>query len=384
MTGCARADYLHADDAEVPPTRSITIAVQVAGRSGGDASEAIVTAMKGPRRGTTKASALVAAVLATILAGCGQQTTSANTNTNTNTTPLTASDASTSSTSSVATREASTTARTPGRRSSGAGRKSERGLAYSTASAQIVQPQPASGSCHAIGAGLYSRPDPRCTPGALNPAVTQANIRQTICRPGWTDTIRPPESVTEPEKAASMAAYGDAGPISSYEYDHFVPLELGGAVNDPRNLWPEPGASPNPKDAVEDALNRKVCNGQMTLAQAQRAIATNWIALAVPTSEPAPNGRTSTSTTTPTSAGSAASAKCTVSVSYNDRYHDYDVHVHSNQPSQTVTVTDAGGRTATWHTDASGYADVYLHAGSDASGDTITARVGNASCQGTL
>ena len=64
MTGCARTDYLHADDAELSPTRSITIAVQVAGRSGGDASEAIVTAMKGPRRGTTKASALVAAVLA--------------------------------------------------------------------------------------------------------------------------------------------------------------------------------------------------------------------------------------------------------------------------------------------------------------------------------
>ena len=145
-----------------------------------------------------------------------------------------------------------------------------------------MQPQPAPGSCHAIGAGLYSRPDPRCTPGALNPAVTQADIRQTICQDGWTDTIRPPESVTEPEKAASMAAYGDAGPTSSYEYDHFVPLELGGAVNDPRNLWPEPGASPNPKDAVEDALNRKVCDGQMTLAQAQRAIATNWIALAVP------------------------------------------------------------------------------------------------------
>ena len=361
-----------------PPTRSITIAVQVAGRSGGDASEGIVTAMKGPGRGTTKASALVAAVLAAVLAGCGQQTTS----TNTNTTPLTASGASTGSTGSVAAREASTTARTPGRRSSGAGRHSERGLAYSTASAQVVQPQPASGSCHAIGAGLSSRPDRRCTPGALNPDITQANIRQTICRPGWTDTIRPPASVSEPEKAASMAAYGDAGPISSYEYDHFVPLELGGAVNDPRNLWPEPGASPNPKDAVEDALNRRVCDGQMTLARAQRAITTNWIALAVPASEPAPNGRTST--TTPTSAGSAASAKCTVSASYNDRYHDYDVHVHSNHSSQAVTVTDAGGRTATWHTDASGYADVYLHAGSDASGDTITARVGNASCQGTL
>jgi hypothetical protein len=77
-----------------------------------------------------------------------------------------------------------------------------------------------------------------------------------------------------------MRAYGARGSASDYEYDHFVPLELGGATNDPRNLWPEPGASPNPKDAVEDELNRAVCEGRMTLAQAQRAIASNWIALA--------------------------------------------------------------------------------------------------------
>ena len=160
------------------------------------------------------------------------------------------------------------------------------------------------------------------------------------------------------------------------------PLELGGAVNDPRNLWPEPGASPNPKDAVEDELNREVCDGQMTLPQAQRAITTNWIAPAVPARKRRPSG------TRPATAPGGTPVRrrrpCAVTTSYNDRYHDYDVHVHSNQPSQTVTVTDAGGRTATWHTNASGYADVYLHAGSDASGDTITARVGNASCQGTL
>jgi hypothetical protein len=40
--------------------------------------------------------------------------------------------------------------------------------------------------------------------------------------PGWTASVRPPESVTEPEKRASIDAYGDAGPISSYEYDHFL------------------------------------------------------------------------------------------------------------------------------------------------------------------
>jgi hypothetical protein len=129
-----------------------------------------------------------------------------------------------------------------------------------------VQSQPPAGSCHAIGTGLYFRPDPSRTPGALNPAVTQSTIDQTICVDGWTDTVRPPKSVTETEKQASMAAYGDTGSLSDYEYDHFVPLELGGATNDPRNLWPEPGASPNPKDAVEDELRQEVCGGTLSLA----------------------------------------------------------------------------------------------------------------------
>lgn len=212
--------------------------------------------------------------------------------------------------------------------------------------------------------------------------MTQATIGQTICQQGWTSTIRPPESVTEPEKTASMAAYGDSGPMSGYEYDHFVPLELGGAVNDPRNLWPEPGASPNPKDTVEDDLRQKVCDGQMTLTQAQRAITTNWFTLATPGHAPA--SPTSTSSTTPAPAPPAAGGRCTLTASYSERYHDYDVYVHSDRPEQTVSVTDADGRTATWHTNSSGYADVYFYALTDAVGETITARVGGASCQTSL
>jgi hypothetical protein len=158
------------------------------------------------------------------------------------------------------------------------GSRSGSGLVFSTASGHHVQPQPAAGSCHASGHGELVRPDPHCTPGALNPAVTQATIDRTICVPGYTETIRPSESITEPEKLASMAAYGYSGrPPSDFEYDHLVSLELGGAVNDPRNLWPEPGASPNPKDSVEDALHRMVCDGQMLLAQAQHIIATDWV-----------------------------------------------------------------------------------------------------------
>jgi hypothetical protein len=139
-------------------------------------------------------------------------------------------------------------------------------------------------------------PDPRCTPGAVNPAVTQATLGQTICVPGYTKTIRPSESITEPEKLASMAAYGysDRSP-SDFEYDHLVSLELGGAVNDPRNLWPESGASPNPKDSVENALHRMVCDGQIPLAQAQHIIATDWLGWARSHGE----GTTSASTTSP-------------------------------------------------------------------------------------
>jgi hypothetical protein len=157
-------------------------------------------------------------------------------------------------------------------------------LAYSSASAYVIQRQPARGTCHAIGSGLFSRPDPHCTPGALDPAVTQRTIHTTICSYGWTSTVRPPESVSEPEKLASMAAYGAQLGPSAYEYDHLVPLELGGAVNDPRNLWPEPDyANPsgyylNPKDHTEYALRRLVCSGAMSLSAAQRAIASNWVA----------------------------------------------------------------------------------------------------------
>jgi len=157
------------------------------------------------------------------------------------------------------------------------------GLAYSTVSAHVIQRQPAAGSCHVRGSGLYSRPDVHCTPGALNPAVTQATIRSTICRSGWTATVRPPESITEPEKFESMAAYGDRKSASSYEYDHDVALELGGAVNDPRNLWPEPdylrpsGYYLNPKDHLGRALNRMVCDGEMTLSRAQGLIASDWV-----------------------------------------------------------------------------------------------------------
>jgi hypothetical protein len=147
-----------------------------------------------------------------------------------------------------------------------------------------VQAQPPPGSCRYSYSGAYPLPDTRCTPGAINPGVTQLDIASTICSPGYTTSIRPPESVTEPEKVASAAAYGYTGSLQTAEYDHLISLELGGDPNDPANLWVEPNDRPgaattyNTKDKLENTLNRLVCSGQMTLAAARQAIATNWVA----------------------------------------------------------------------------------------------------------
>ena len=89
-------------------------------------------------------------------------------------------------------------------------------------------------------------------------------------------SARPPASITAAEKRGNAAAYGYSGPLSGIEYDHLIPLELGGDPNDPRNLWVEPGASPNPKDGVESKLHQLVCEGRVPLAAAQEAIANDW------------------------------------------------------------------------------------------------------------
>lgn len=147
---------------------------------------------------------------------------------------------------------------------------------------------PAAGTCqyHTATDG-YALPDPLCTPGAIDTTVTQADIGSTICTSGYTSSVRPPEAMTEAAKDQSMDAYDSQGSASDYEYDHLVPLELGGS-SDVRNLWPElDTGSPsqfdstdsygeNAKDGVEDRLNAAVCAGDVTLAAAQQAIAANW------------------------------------------------------------------------------------------------------------
>jgi hypothetical protein len=139
-------------------------------------------------------------------------------------------------------------------------------------------------------------PDAACTPGAIDPAVTQDTIQQTICVAGYTARVRPPTSYTTPLKRTLMIAYGYAvQAVSDYELDHLISLELGGAPRDAANLWPEPwtgNSNARQKDVVENALHSQVCRGALSLADAQREIATDWRAelktasVVVPTAAP--------------------------------------------------------------------------------------------------
>jgi len=140
-------------------------------------------------------------------------------------------------------------------------------------------PMPPPGACHAGTLNGQPLPDTACTPGEISAVVTQASIRSTICKSGWTATVRPSVAVTDAIKTKSAQAYG----LSSRErgeLDHDIPLELGGypgTAADVGNLWLETGPIPNPKDQIEITLNHSTCAGLIPLVVAQSAIARQWV-----------------------------------------------------------------------------------------------------------
>ena len=119
---------------------------------------------------------------------------------------------------------------------------------------------------------MNGMPDSACTPGAVVPGVTAAQI----CKAGYASSVR---DVPSTEKDQVYAEYGiTSHTTGEYEVDHLVSLELGGS-NDISNLWPEAAAPPpgfHQKDQVENYLHDQVCSGSMSLPDAQKAIATDW------------------------------------------------------------------------------------------------------------
>jgi hypothetical protein len=127
-------------------------------------------------------------------------------------------------------------------------------------------------------------PDPVRTPGAVDPDITQDNIKENICNPNWsTRSIRPPVNYTNRLKLEQIREYADADTNPrDYEEDHLIPLEIGGNPTDPKNLWPEPYETSIPdggaryKDKVESYLHRQVCDDNLGIVQAQQEIASDW------------------------------------------------------------------------------------------------------------
>jgi hypothetical protein len=87
--------------------------------------------------------------------------------------------------------------------------------------------------------------------------------------------------VSTATKRAVERAYRLPHTPGAWEIDHLISLQLGGS-NDPANLSPERyrmALGAYAKDSVENWTHRKVCSGEVALADAQRAIATDWTRL---------------------------------------------------------------------------------------------------------
>jgi esterase/lipase superfamily enzyme len=125
-------------------------------------------------------------------------------------------------------------------------------------------------------------PDPSCTPGGINSTVTLDVLRShTFKKSCLTKTDTP--SVSPYDWYKITPPNNNKGRNQTCELDHLVPLELGG-TDTLDNIWPQcgpPGVALSQryfkqKDLVEKYLLRTVKEGKLTLADAQRGIATDW------------------------------------------------------------------------------------------------------------
>jgi hypothetical protein len=139
--------------------------------------------------------------------------------------------------------------------------------------------QPAPGSCKIQVRNGHRYPDPKCTPGSLNPSVKV----QTLKSPGFsTQCIRNQATGSnETQKSIVFKWYGVPSD-STCEKDHFVPLEMGGA-DTLDNIWPQCGPSGatgtnryfRQKDTVEGYLARQV-KGGMSQQAAEQGVKSDW------------------------------------------------------------------------------------------------------------
>ena len=117
-----------------------------------------------------------------------------------------------------------------------------------------------------------SLPNSQLTPGA-----TLDVTKDDVCTPGYSKKVR---DVPVAVKKQVYKEYNVQYVPHAYEVDHLISLELGGS-NSVRNLWPESYSiswNAHVKDALENRLHSLVCSGNISMAEAQKEISTDWIA----------------------------------------------------------------------------------------------------------
>lgn len=117
-----------------------------------------------------------------------------------------------------------------------------------------------------------SLPNPDLTPGVILNAT-----KEDVCTSGYSKSVR---NVPQSEKRQVYKEYNmqpNELPCPC-EVDHLVSLELGGS-NDIKNLWSQPYTgkwNAYMKDRLENWLHKQVCEGNMSLQEAQDAIRNDW------------------------------------------------------------------------------------------------------------
>ena len=131
-------------------------------------------------------------------------------------------------------------------------------------------------------AGLRAAQAAEQSAAMLDERVTQQSIADTICRPDYADAVSPPFDVMMEHKQRLLAERGigvDEG--TDYALDRRVPVLLGGSPDAPANLDLLPWAGTRGerrKARFVVHLKRCVCEGELSLSDAQAAIVGNWSA----------------------------------------------------------------------------------------------------------
>lgn len=123
-------------------------------------------------------------------------------------------------------------------------------------------------------------PDHAETPGAIDPEIVPRTLPSTICDPVYPSARAPRPSWTAAARRRLSAARHPGRSPEIFALDQLVPISLGGAPTDARNLWLQSWTgtwSASRKDALEQLLNRMVCAGELSLGAAQQMIARDWI-----------------------------------------------------------------------------------------------------------